>query len=409
MDKRIIAYAAAVLILGALPPLILAIALPDPTFSYYGFAIGGMLAVVLSFTARFPANLGQSVSASSLSDIAHLLRMNGLMAEEKPKSINVRLDRWNALSLSYQARGSESKLVYRLDATPSTMAVLMFLFLGIIFGVLAIPLCIYLLIEMHRYATRFVIPNLSGPSGPLKGPKDEIKGLLVDSLTECQRLAEDAHRAENSAYDDSILIVTVVIGLFGGLALLVVFSQLALFDTSYRSFASVLLAFTISIAATAIGAILIGRRMKPKIEALGQWVVRLNQAASVELTDQMREGNESSIELLFSAYDEMPLWLNSRRKSTIDRYPTMNILMIMLAIWGASLTFSGAFSLASDGVFGLLALSIGVMLMAGAYGLERKMMALESAEETRMALEWGRRRERLQTMVGIDLEENMNV
>lgn len=389
--------------------MVLLLFLPDFSLAYYGFAIGGMLVVVLSFTARFPVSLDQGNGSPSIADIAHQLRMNGLIVEEKPRSVNVQIDRWTAVCMEYRKRNDDFRLVYRLDATNSTMAVLIFLFLAQIFGILAIPLCIYLLVEAHRYATRFVIPILSGVPGPSHSPRDEIKGLLVDSLSECQRLAEDAHRAENSAYEDSILIATVVIGLFGGLALLVILSQLAFFDSSYRLAASMLLAFTISIAAAVITVILIRRHTKPKIDALVHWVVRLNQAATFELTDQMQEGNESSIELLFSAYDEIPQWLNSRRKSLINRYPTMNILMILMSLWGASLAFSGAFGLAmGNATIGLLSLSIGVMLVALAFSLQRKIMAMESAEETRLAQEWGRRRERLQRMIGLHLEENGN-
>jgi hypothetical protein len=410
MEKRVWVYVAADLILGTIPLILLTILLPDLTLAIIGLLFGGMLVVVFSFTARFHSDLDQVNGSPSMSDIAHRLRMIGLEAEETQKSVIVHFDRWTAIDLRFQEHGNESRLIYRLDATSSSMAILVFIFLSTIFGVLAIPLCIYLLIEAERYARRFIIPNLCGELSSTQSPPEGIKGLLIDSLSTYRRLAEEAFRAENSTYEDIILAATIAIGLIGGLVLFAVLSQLPIFESSYRLAASALSAFTISIATCVISILFVKRRVKPRIDFLLQWITRLDKALTRELTDQKSEEDESSIELLFSAYDEVPIWLNSRRKSIINRYPTTSILMGLMTIWGVSLIFSGALSLiGSEWFLSSLIISIGAILVVGAYLLQRKVTVLERTEGTRLAQDLQRRREALRRMIGLHLEENGNV
>ncbi len=407
LEKRIWAYAAIDLVLGAVPVILLALMLPDLTLVYFGLPIGGMLVVVFSFTAPFPSGLDQGNGDPSLTDLAHRLRMNGLMTEETPRSLTVHLDRWTAIDLRFQKRGECSRLNFRLDGTPSTLALFIFLFLSTVLGVLAIPICIYLMIEADRYARRFIIPVLSGGPCMVQGPQEEIKGLLVDGLSESRRLAQEGYRAANSAYEDNILIAIVAIGLIGWLVLLVILSQLPLFETSYRLVASALLALPISTAACTVTVFLIVKRVRPKVIALRQWTIRLDQALSRELTSQMPEGDESSIELLFSAYDEMPNWLSARRRDLSSRYPATSILLVLMALGGASLIFSSVFSLiGGDWALAMISIAMGAVLAGGALWLERWVMKWESAEETRLAQEWERRRKRLQRMIDLHLEGN---
>jgi len=259
--------------------------------------------------------------------------------------------------------------------------------------------------EVDRYARRFIVPLVNGGQYEAQGPQEEIKGLLIDGLSESRRLAEEGYRAANSAYEDNILISVIVIGMVGWLVLLAVLSQLPLFDASNRMAASALLALSISTAACGITVFLIIKRVRPKVIAMRQWVIRLDQGLSRELTSRIPEGDESSIELLFSAYDEMPNWLSARRKNLGSRYPATSILMVMMTLAGASLVFSSLFSLVdSESNFALISIALGALLVGGALWLERWVTKWQSAEETRIAQEWQRRRERLQRMIDLHLE-----
>src|SRR5664280_1467001 len=126
MEKRIWAYAAIDIALGLAPIIFLALIMPDLTLIYYGSMIGGMLVVVFSFTVPFPSGLEQRNGSPSMTDLVHRLRMNGLMTEERPKSLTVQLDRWVAIDMRYQNSGKGPKLKYRLDGTPSILALVIF-------------------------------------------------------------------------------------------------------------------------------------------------------------------------------------------------------------------------------------------------------------------------------------------
>ncbi len=380
----------------------------DYYIAYFGFAIGGMLAVVISFGAPFPSGLDQGNGGPSLADMAHRLKSNGFKTEEKPRSVIIHFNRWVAVDLRYQKRGNGSRLIYRLDAPPSTLGVILFLFLTVGFSFLAIPLGIFLLTQMDRNARRFLLPFLRSEPRPVQTPQNTIKDLLLESLSECRRLVEEAYRGTDSAYQDYVLIDVIVIGLIGWLVLLVIIMQLPLFDFSNRLVYSALLALAISVVGCTIAVFLTMKKLKPKVIALQRWVFRLDTAIVNELSNRMPEGDESSIELLFSAFDEMPSWLSARRKTVLDRHPASYILSLMLALWGSSTMFSGFFGLffATDQISSVLSISIGGALLAGSFWLRRWTLKKEIVEEKWLAQEWARRKEQLRMLLNLHFGEN---
>jgi hypothetical protein len=415
--NRVWAVVAVNLVLGLLAIAAFLLMLQDSTFtllglpSYLALPIIAMLAVVFSFLVPFPSGLDQGNGGPSLTDMAHRLRSKGFRVAETPKSITVHFNRWVGIDLRYQRRGKGSRLIYRLDAPASTMAIILFMFLAFFFtSVLVIPLCIFLLIQADNRTRRLVLPILSSEPSMANNSMNEIKNLLVESLSECRRLVEIAYRGVHSAYEDYILISILGIGVIGWMVIVVIIIQLPLFDPSYRVIASGVAALAASAITCSAAILLITKRMKPRVVALHKWTFRLDRAISGELSEQMPEGAESSIELLFSAYDEMPSWLNARRKSILDRHPLPYILAVMLALWGGISIFSSAFGLMvrGDTTFSLLAMVMGIALVAGALWLWRWIMKREIAEEKRLAQEWAKRREQLRGMLGLQLEENID-
>ena len=89
----------------------------------------------------------------------------------------------------------------------------------------------------------------------------------------------------------------------------------ALFEVSNRVAASALLALPISTTACGITVFLIIKQVRAKVIAMRRMGRLRDQGLSRELTRRIQEGEESSIELLFSAYDEMPKRLSRGESS----------------------------------------------------------------------------------------------
>ncbi len=406
--NRVWAFVAVNLVLGLAAIALFMLFDQDPTIVYYGSAVIGMLAVVISFSAPFPSGLGNANGGPSLTEMVHKLRSKGYRTGETPKSITVQFDRWSAIDLRYQKRGNGSRLIYRLDAPPSKMALILFMFLTIYFCALAIPLCIFLLLQGERNAKRFAIPTIGRETNSGQSSMNEIKNLLIESLSECRKLAEVAYRGAHSVYEDYILTAVAVIGVIGWMVLLVIFNQMPLFDSTDRLLASALLALIISAVGCSTAIFLIIRMVKPKVTSLHHWTVRLDQAINSELYGQMPERGESSIEVLFSAYDEMPMWLGERRKSMLYRHPVPYVLTILLTLFGTISIFSSLIliTLGIDLASSLLTLAVGAGSLGIGLWLWRWIMKEEMAEENRLAQESADRREHLRTMLDLHLEES---
>ena len=373
-----------------------------PYLIYIVPMVGGMLSVIFAFTIRLTVEVVPMGRFTTIAGLAKAFRLAGFTVAERTATVTVTFDKWTAVRLSFN-EGGDARLVYRLDATSTSLSVILILFLLGLSAVIAIPFCVFLLVRTHANARAYAPWVLSGDFDMLARPgttqaSRDIRENLLDSLSEVRRVANDAYWSMRTASEDAAVLSITILGLVGGLILFAILLQTSVFDPYYRAAASLLTGLGIALITSILLAIWISRPMKPKLGELDTWVKRIDRALLRERADDQQEGSESSIELLFGAFNEMPNFLHARRKAVLSRYPATQILVLILVLWGSSFIVLGS-SVFYGALMYLIPLAVGLAMVSAAFLLYRWSLRKESAEEAYIAKEWERRRDYLRSAV----------
>jgi ABC-type multidrug transport system fused ATPase/permease subunit len=371
---------------------------------YFGLMFAGAASLIFAFVLRFPVEPGFPGEEASMGELARRVRVAGYSAKERPREVAISFDSWTGVNLRYGGKGSDRHLYYTLDATSTSISVILILFLLAFPAVIAVPFSAFLLYRTLKNAGA-CMPKALG--GDYKGAStatygsegQEIKERLMDSLSEARRVAEEAHHTANSAYQDLILLAIALVGMIGGLVLFILFSQTALFEIGSRAAFSFIAGMAISWIACALLLRTISKRMRPRVRELKDWVSRLDAALGREQMHRPDAQGEAAIEVLFAAYDELPYWLKVRRKSVLIRSPSSYILMWLLSIWAASVLIASISAFSFDFKTGMFTFLMGVAMASAAYLLYRHGLKQADLESTALTKEWEQRRKDLSQAV----------
>lgn len=359
---------------------------------FIGMMVAGMASVIFAFMVRLPVPASTEAAIDS-AELTRRLRVMGLMAAVSGDMTTVTLDQWAAVKVHVPHGVDSRKPFMTLDGTTSSTVVILLLFLSGYAAIGAVPLSAYLLYRTLWKTDAMISSGLAAtPSSDRRTQRDEIKENLLEGLSEARRLANEAYIAANSAYQDMILLSITLVGLLGGVSLFVLLSQTELFPLDDRFVASLLAGMAISIAASILLILMLSRRMRPNVLRLSDWVRRLDFAVARELSPRSNEEAETSIEILFTAYDQVPSWLRARRKGALLRDPVSTVLEGLLVIWSATALIVAVPAFFTDILAGLETLAVGVLLAVAAYLLYRNAVRQSDRESRRLREEWDSRR-----------------
>jgi hypothetical protein len=113
-----------------------------------------------------------------------------------------------------------------------------------------------------------------------------------------------------------------------------------------------------------------------------------------ERTMAWDEGQGSSVELLFSAYDELPGWFRARRKDFWYRDPVHYYIFFLLIILGSSFLV-GSLGTYSDPRMPLVLLLLGIGSLVAMYLLYQWILKKSELEEAKLTLEFEERKKQL--------------
>jgi hypothetical protein len=136
MERRIWGMAGATIALGILPIAIAIVLLSGgvdlfalfPPFVYVLPMVGGMLSVIFAFTTRIGVEVPPDAKFKTTAGLAKGFRLAGFTVVEGTNSVTLTFDKWTAIKLTYDEGGS-ARLKFRLDATSTTLWVIIILFL----------------------------------------------------------------------------------------------------------------------------------------------------------------------------------------------------------------------------------------------------------------------------------------
>ena len=197
--------------------------------------------------------------------------------------------------------------------------------------------------------------------------RDEVHALLVGGLSTTLRMAREAYEAQRKAYTDSLL--TTAIAAFTAWTALLVGLFIAL-----NGFNLVTGRWEVPIAGATVTTLVFGilflvslrRRYVPRLARYREWTERLADSMGVQLARAPPEsGQANTFELLVSASEQVPDWLDAQRRAGLSGDPKMAFLILLLTLFTGSFLMNGLAQLLFGGIAsaGMAYLAIGAFLV----------------------------------------------
>ncbi len=374
-----------------------------PLFFPFFFLFGALIAATVVFAILFLP--WRRVARSPLppeslqKHLVYELRREGLRVEESPEGTKVRLGSIAALRFRIVPDAGGSEVRYQTYATSSgwgTLITLIVLVWTSLIGVVAVILVEH---KARRFARDRLAALVTAVDSLPPPPADDIRVLLVHSLSEGQRVASEAYEFQRSDLGDWMAIVAVSGLAVWALALLALFFGLPS-ENPWRSGAPLFgLATFIGIGVTLSLEWAVWRHARSRILAARGWAERLRLALDREASRRAPMPAEpSSVELLLGLSEQIPTWLRLRRRAGLSADQAASWVVFALsfgAFWVLWLAVS--FALAGGFLFALVAGVAGTGLGVAAYIYWARWRQKQEETIERTLLEWRQRAESLQS------------
>jgi hypothetical protein len=332
---------------------------------FYGSLAASLFGSAAILLCRFNLSVEIGSPEEVLSQLAHSLRVSRFTVKEEKKSISVRITSTAAIKIRARAANGATVVSYTPDATSGGWTVYVIFVISGFGTFLALPMAVYLFLKARRMAHECALPRLpSTGAKPRSADETGISEILVDSLSEGKRIANEAYEAMKSNYEDEVIVSLIVSVVLFMVALA---GSLYLFPLGYDvSNAAVIAVLSLAISACFGYAVIhyLRKTRKPRINEIKAWEERLGKELDVETSSRGRGENEASVlELLLETSIEIPRWEKDRARGFLYHYPGTGILLVgcaILACYGAVaiLSASGDVNLA---ILGMAMLAVGII------------------------------------------------
>ena len=312
--------------------LLFALATYPPGFilMIFGFCVAAVAVLSCLFLPRFSLTVSTADAGQVLSYVAYQLRRRGFRVEETSGLATVRLGSTVAVRIRARPSLRGSKVSYQTYATPAGWGTLITLIVLIWGAPASFGAILYVFRKARKFARDVVVLLVRGSESASPAPEDEVRTMLVSSLSEGHRLASEAYEALRSSYTDSVALVGVTAGLAWGVVF-VVLLFLPRFVGGWIGAAGVGI---IAGVITGLGLYAQLRRTTGRrLRTLRGWSGRLRDAFSREAVQAQSEAPEpSSIELLLEASRQIPTWLQAKRRAGLSADQAADWVVFILSL-----------------------------------------------------------------------------
>lgn len=271
-------------------------------------------------------------------DLAYRIRTTGHPVEVVKDVLRVRIDSLAALKLHVRASPRGTEIRYEVDATGLGWTLVLVFALISYLAVIALAVAVVIHWRAQSFARSRVKALLAQPPlGTL--PSQDVRSLIVEGLSEAQRLSEEALEYEREARQNAIGIVLVAAVALWGIVFAVV-GIYALLPLPNSAAAAALLAFLVSGTTAVLGSWLVYVRRAPRIRELER-DARFYRSASTEhvLATEGPSGARGTLEMLLHAATRSPYWREIRRSRRFWHDPIAGLTMFILAYGALFLPF----------------------------------------------------------------------
>src|SRR5436853_37313 len=251
-----------------------------------------------------------------------------------------------------------------------------------------------------------------GTSAMARAPREDLVTARLNALAAIRfrtRMAREAYEAQRKAYTDSLL--TTAIAAFTAWTALLVGLFIAL-----NGFNLVTGRWEVPIAGATVTTLVFGilflvslrRRYVPRLARYREWTERLADSMGVQLARAPPEsGQANTFELLVSASEQVPDWLDAQRRAGLSGDPKMAFLILLLTLFTGSFLMNGLAQLLFGGIAsaGMAYLAIGAFLVGLTAWIYLRWKREEEARLNRSRAAWDAHLKALHARMDRFLEE----
>ncbi len=284
--------------------------------------------------------------------LASALEGAGVSVTAMPDAVAARIQPLSAVRFRWRVTDAGTVLSYDVRPTRAGWALLAALVATAVGSPLAIALALALGWRARRFARSHgpaALAASTATSAP--PPSDEVRALLVGSLSSGLRVVERAYDAQRKAYTDA-----QVLAVLGGFVLWTVllvglFLVLNGFDLLTGRWEIPSVAATTAAVLTGGGLLVAMRRdYGPRLARYRDWNGRLSEAMGREMARTAEPAAASTFELLLEASTHVPEWLDAQRKAGLSADPKMGFVILVLSALSGSMIVNAVYA----ALFGIL-------------------------------------------------------
>jgi len=334
--------------------------------------LGGwfLWAPVLAALAVLPAaflreaelDTGLEAPAQVRAALAANLRGEGLEVGAEPDAIWVRIDALSAVRIRARTTDRGTVLSSQARATIAGWLLLLGLVASVVGSLPAVALTLVLFRRANRFARARAPAAFGGKGGTAVSSGDEVRAMLVGSLSSALRIAREASDAQRKAYTDALTIIVVAAFTSWTALLIGLFVALNGFNLITGQWDVPIVGATGGTLVLSVVLLsVVRRRFLPRLARYRTWIDRLSDAFDREMSPEAAEPSAAStFELLAEASTQVPDWLDAQRRAGLSSDPATSFAILILTLF-VSTMFTNA-------LFGALRGALDLVFVYGATG-----------------------------------------
>ncbi len=263
-------------------------------------------------------------------DLAYRLRAAGHTVDASKGPLRIKIDSLASLKVHVRPGAQGTEIRYEVDATNTGWAiVLIFALIGYL-GLVAVIISIVIHVTARGFARSRVV-SLLGPPALGTLPVPDVRSLLVEGLSEAQRLASEALEYEREARQNSIGLV--ILGATAVWAIIfVIFGAYILLPGPNPIGMAAAIASGVSVTLGVLCSLLVYSRSSALIQELEADVSYYRAAWAGEVMGGPAPGGpRGGLEILLWAAARSPHWRDIRRRRRLWQDPFTGITLFILA------------------------------------------------------------------------------
>ena len=351
---------------------------------------------------RSPAEVSQALAA--------VLGTSAMARAPREDLVTARLNALAAIRFRTRVTDQGTVLSYQVWMTRAGWVLLAALVLSLVGSVVALAAALVLAGRGSKFVKSVGTSLAQQLQAVSPEPaRDEVHALLVGGLSTTLRMAREAYEAQRKAYTDSLL--TTAIAAFTAWTALLVGLFIAL-----NGFNLVTGRWDVPIAGATVTTLIFGilflvsvrRRYVPRLARYREWTERLADSMGVQLARAPPEsGQANTFELLVSASEQVPDWLDAQRRAGLSGDPKMAFLILLLTLFTGSFLMNGLAQLLFGGIAsaGMAYLAIGAFLVGLTAWIYLRWKREEEARLNRSRAAWDAHLKALHARMDRFLEE----